>query len=225
MTVRGVWAIVLAGGTGQRYGGAKQFARLGGRALVDLVLDECLAVAQHVVVALPAGTEWPLPAGVHRVDGGATRLDSTRAALAALPDDDDLVVLIQDSAHPLAPRSLYEAVIGAVRDGADAAVPGVPMVDAIKVADEDGWVTRSLPKAGVVIVQTPHAFRLGTLRRAHAGAPAGVEDSELVERAGGRIRVVPGDWGNVHVTLPEELSLAEAIVRGRQAGPEGDHDE
>lgn len=219
-----VWAIVLAGGTGQRYGGAKQFARLGGRALVDIVVDECRGVADHVVVALPAAADWRLPDGVHRVDGGATRLDSTRAALAALPHDDDVIVLIQDSAHPLAPRSLYEAVIGAVREGADAAVPGVPMVDAIKVADDDGWVARSLPKSGVVIVQTPHAFRLGALRRAHAGAPAGVEDSELVERAGGRVRVVPGDWGNVHVTLPAELALAEQIVRGRRSGPEGDHE-
>lgn len=217
-----VWAVVLAGGTGQRYGGAKQFEQLGGRALIDLVVDECRSVADRVVVALPPDVAWPLPGGVARVNGGATRLDSTRAALAALPDDDDTIVVIQDSAHPLAPRSLYRAVIAAVRDGADAAVPGVPMVDAIKIADADGWVVRSLPKAGVVIVQTPHAFRLGTLRRAHAGSPSGVEDSELVEQIGGRVRVVPGDWGNIHVTLPAELELAKSIVRGRRAAPEGE---
>ena len=68
-----------------------------------------------------------------------------------------------------------------------------------------------------MIVQAPQAFRLGALRRAHAGAPSGVEDSGAGRaRQGGGCRVIPGDWANIHVTLPDELALAEAIVRGRK---------
>jgi len=85
-----------------------------------------------------------------------------------------------------------------------------------KSVDADGWVGRSLPKDGVVIVQMPQAFRLGMLRQAHTGAPTGVEDSELVAHVGGRVRVVTGEPANVHVTTVEELALAEAVVRGRK---------
>ena len=181
------------------------------------MLAAAATVTSNLVAVLPAGVPWDLPAGVRRVDGGATRLDSARAALAALADqEDDTIVVVHDPAHPLASARLFADVVDAVRDGADGAVPGVPMVDVTKLVDGSGWVVASQPKNGVMIVQAPQAFRLGVLRRAHTGAPLGVEDSELVERAGGRVRVIPGDWANVHVTLPDELALAEAIVRGRK---------
>jgi 2-C-methyl-D-erythritol 4-phosphate cytidylyltransferase len=212
-----VWAGVLAGGSGDRYGAPKQFLPLAGRPLIDWVLAAAATVTSNIVAVLPSGVSWDLPVGVRRVDGGATRLESARAALAALADrEDDTIVVVHDPAHPLASARLFADVVNAVRDGADGAVPGVPMVDVTKLVDEHGWVVASQPKHGVMIVQAPQAFRLGVLRRAHAGAPSGVEDSELVERAGGRVRVIPGDWANIHVTLPDELALAEAIVRGRK---------
>jgi len=215
--VSAVRAIVLAGGRGERFGAVKQFLLLDGRPLIDHAIDAVRDVAVDVVAVLPRGAEWDLAAGVRRADGGATRLDSVRAGLAALGDAavDDIVV-VHDAAHPLAAPDLFMAVIDAVRTGADAAVVGVPLVDVTKAVDGDGWVERSLPKDGVVVVQMPQAFRAGVLRRAHAGAPTGVEDSEIVEQAGGRVRVVAGDPANLHVTTPEELALAEAVVRGRK---------
>jgi 2-C-methyl-D-erythritol 4-phosphate cytidylyltransferase len=211
-----VWAIVLAAGSGQRYGAAKQFLHLDGRSLLDWVFDALAPLTDRIVAVLPDGTPCALPSGARRVIGGATRLDSVRAGLAAIPAGDDAIVVVHDPAHPLAPTRLFVDVVAAVRAGADGAVPGLAMVEVIKVVDAYGWVTSSRPKDGVVIVQTPQAFRLGVLRRAHAGAPGGVEDSELVERSGGRVRVVRGDPANLHVTTPEELALAEAIVTGRK---------
>ncbi|MGD9705090.1 MAG: 2-C-methyl-D-erythritol 4-phosphate cytidylyltransferase [Acidimicrobiia bacterium] len=212
-----VWGVILAGGSAARYGAPKQFLHLDGRPLIDWVLAAAASVTSNMIAVLPGGVEWELPPGVRRVDGGATRLDSARAALAVLHDrDDDAIVVIHDPAHPLASERLFIEVVDAVRAGADAAVPAVPMLEVTKVVDQHGWVVESQPKHGVMIAQAPQAFRLGALRRAHVGAPAGVEDSELVERAGGRVRVVPGDWANIHVTLPDELALAEAIVRGRK---------
>ena len=117
---------------------------------------------------------------------------------------------------PLASARLFAAVVNAVRDGVDGAVPGVPMVDVTKLVDEHGWVVASQPKHGVMIVQAPQAFRLGVLRRAHAGAPSGVEDSELGRASRWTGAGDPADWANIHVTLPDELALAEAIVRGRK---------
>ncbi len=212
-----VWAVVLAAGSGDRYGAPKQFLPLAGRPLIDWVLATSAAVTGNIIAVLPVGVPWDLPAGVRRVDGGATRLESARAALTTLADrGDDTVVVLHDPAHPLASARLFAELVDAVLGGADGAVPGVPMVDVTKLVDEHGWVVASQPKHGVMIVQAPQAFRLGALRRAHLGAPSGVEDSELVEQAGGRVRVIRGDWANIHVTLPDELALAEAIVRGRK---------
>jgi 2-C-methyl-D-erythritol 4-phosphate cytidylyltransferase len=215
-----VWAIVLAGGSGQRFGAAKQFLMLDDRRLVDWVIDGCRSVAHEVVVVIPSGGDWEPPAGVRRADAGATRLDSVRSGLAAIADaPDGAIVVVHDPAHPLATDALFRGVVDAVREGADAAAPGVPMVEVTKRVDAHGWVLESQSKESVRIVQMPQAFRLRSLRRAHNGSPGGVEDSELVERSGGRVRIVPGDVANIHVTTPEELELAAAIVRGRSPRP------
>jgi 2-C-methyl-D-erythritol 4-phosphate cytidylyltransferase len=212
-----VWAIVVAGGSGSRFGEPKQFLELDGRSLLQWAIDSCATVAAGVVVALPAGTEWEPPPGVVRVDGGASRVGSVRAALAAVPSE-AAVVVVHDPAHPLAPDDAFRTVVAAIRSGADASAAAIPMNESIKVADDDGWVRHSLPKPGVMVVQTPHAFRTDALRAVHAAGLEGVEDTELVEQQGGRVLLVPGDAACIHITTPEELELVRAIVRGRRAG-------
>ncbi len=211
-----MWAIVVAGGSGSRFGQPKQFLDLDGRTLLQWAIDSCATVAASVVVALPAGTEWEPPPGVVRVDGGASRVGSVRAALAAVPASAEIVV-IHDPAHTLAPDHAFRAAVDAIRSGADASAAAVPMNESIKLADADGWVERSLPKPGVMVVQTPHAFRAGALRAVHAAGLDGVEDTELVEQHGGRVRLVPGDAACIHITTPDELELVRAIVRGRRS--------
>ena len=92
-----------------------------------------------------------------------------RAGLAAVPADAEIVV-VHDAARPLAGADLFERTVAAVRGGADAAIPGVPVTDTVKQV-EDGRVVATVDRSRLVAVQTPQAFRAAVLRRAHGGDP------------------------------------------------------
>jgi 2-C-methyl-D-erythritol 4-phosphate cytidylyltransferase len=199
-----VWAIVVAAGTGSRFGGAKQFEELDGRRVVDRAVAATLAVADGVVVVVPADrTQDGLLAGHRVVAGGATRSDSVRAGLAAVPDYADVVV-VHDAARPHASPALFEAVVAAVRAGADGAVPGVALSDTVKRVHA-GRVVDTLDRTGLVGVQTPQAFAAAALRRAHAAGDDATDDAALVERAGGVVVVVDGEPANIKITHRGDL--------------------
>ena len=151
----------------------------------------------------------------HDVRGGATRADSVRCGLAAVPAAADVIV-VHDAARPLASRALFDAVVAALDGGdVDGAVPGVRPSDTIKAVDATGRVTSTLDRAGLVAVQTPQAFRAAALRRAHEFAAAGAgatDDAMLVEAVGGRVLVVPGEPGNLKITAPDDLDTAERLL-------------
>jgi 2-C-methyl-D-erythritol 4-phosphate cytidylyltransferase len=200
------WAIVLAAGRADRFGSAKQFARIGGERLVDRVVRTASEACDHVVVVLPRGCRWDGPPVAAAVEGGASRAASVRAGLAAVGEDADVVVVC-DAAHPLARAALFRAVVSAVERGAEAAVPGLPLAEVLKRV-EDGRVVASLPRDGLVLAQTPQAFRAGAFRAAHASSPEVAEDSQLF----GDCAVVPGDPLNLHVTTPAELAVAGRLL-------------
>ncbi|MDQ3107334.1 MAG: 2-C-methyl-D-erythritol 4-phosphate cytidylyltransferase, partial [Actinomycetota bacterium] len=127
-----VWTIVVAAGSGSRFGRAKQYERLGDRRVLDWALDAARSVSEGVVLVVPPDSAGRREPGVDAVvPGGSTRSESVRAGLAAVPGDAD-VVLVHDAARPLAPISLFEAVVAAVRAGAECAIPGVPMANTVK---------------------------------------------------------------------------------------------
>jgi 2-C-methyl-D-erythritol 4-phosphate cytidylyltransferase len=202
-----VWAIVVAAGVGQRFGGPKQFEPLGPGTVLERSLAVARQAADGVVVVVPAGR---VP-GRGEVGGGATRSDSVRCGLAAVPADAEVIV-VHDGARPFASTDLYQAVIDAVRAGADGAVPGLPVTDTIKLVDDDGSVVRTPDRDHLVAVQTPQAFAAVRLRAAHAGAPQGTDDAALVEALGGRVVVVAGEADNRKLTVPEDLDWARARV-------------
>lgn len=204
------WSIVLAAGRGERFGEAKQFRTLGGRRLVDRVVDTLRATCEGVVVVLPPGVAWDGPPVQAAVPGGALRADSLRAGLAAVPETVPYVV-VHDAAHPLVTPPLVGRVLRAVHAGADAAAPVLPVHEAVRRL-RDGALRETIPREGLVLVQTPQAFRTAALRAAHAALPTGSDDSALVEAAGGRLVAVAGDPANLHVTTPAELALAEALL-------------
>jgi 2-C-methyl-D-erythritol 4-phosphate cytidylyltransferase len=204
------WGIVVAAGSGSRFGGAKQFATVRGVRLVDRAVAATAAVCDHVVVVLPPGEDWSGPPVAAAVAGGATRSDSVRAGLAAVAGDADVVV-VHDAARPLASRALFDAVVAAVRDGADAAVPGVAVADTVKRV-ERGRVVETLRRDDLVAVQTPQAFRAATLRAAHARRGDATDDAALVEAGGGVVVVVPGDRRNIKVTDAADLRIAAGLV-------------
>lgn len=201
-----VWAIVVAAGAGIRFGGPKQRMILAGRTVMDHAVQAAMTSCDGVVVVVPDGTSWET-GGTVTVFGGVTRSDSVRAGLAAVPEDAAIVV-VHDAARPLATTALFDAVIRAVRDGADGAVPGLTIADTVKQVGA-GVVIATIPRETLVTVQTPQAFRASVLRGAHASGGEGTDDAALVETAGGRVVVVTGEPANLKITAPEDLARAE----------------
>ena len=207
----GVWGIVVAAGRGDRFGAPKQFCDLRGRRVVDRAVDVVARACDGgVVVVLPPGTQWD-GAGTP-VDGGATRSASVRCGLAAIPDDAEVVV-VHDAARPLASSALFDAVIAAVRAGAPAAVPALPVSDTLKRVNEER-VIETVDRSQLVAIQTPQAFRAEALRAAHARADDATDDAALVEQAGEKVVVVPGDPRNLKITDAQDLLIATALLDG-----------
>jgi 2-C-methyl-D-erythritol 4-phosphate cytidylyltransferase len=204
-----VWTVVVAAGSGQRFGRPKQYDELGGRRLLDWAVEAATAATDGVVLVLP-------PADVTGTDpfvvaGGSSRSESVRHGLQAVPGSAD-IVCVHDAARPFASAPVFEAVIAAVREGADGAVPAVAVTDTIKVVGRDGAVVSTPDRASLVAVQTPQAFRADVLRRAHASGRDGTDDAALVEAIGGRVVVVPGAFSNRKITQPDDLEWARAQI-------------
>jgi 2-C-methyl-D-erythritol 4-phosphate cytidylyltransferase len=197
-----VWVIVVAAGSGTRFGARKQYEVLGDRRVLDWSLDAARVVSDGVVLVVPDDVDRAEPAD-RVVAGGATRSASVRAGLDAVPADAAIVV-VHDAARPSAGVDLFSAVIDAVRAGADGALPGLVVVDTVKRV-RDGVVVETVERSELVVVQTPQAFRADVLRAAHAGGGDASDDGALVEAAGGRVVVVPGQPDNLKITGPDDL--------------------
>jgi 2-C-methyl-D-erythritol 4-phosphate cytidylyltransferase len=209
-----VWTIVVAGGSGSRFGGEipKQYLRLGEGRVLDHSLAAARTVSDGVVLVVGASyRDRPEPLADVVVVGGATRSASVRAGLDAVPGDGRVeVVLVHDGARPLASPELFARVVAAVRAGADGAVPGVPVTDTVKVVDADRVVVDTPARDRLIAVQTPQGFRAEVLRAAHARGGDATDDAALVEAAGGRVVVVPGEPANRKVTTAHDLATMAA---------------
>ncbi len=234
------WAVILAAGSGSRlaaaglttakqyipfggrplfWHGARTFARVPAMAGLVFVFPEAeLASSRDMVASLTDAEDLGLPWTA--VAGGERRQDSVAAGLAALPKGCD-AVLVHDAARPFASAELVQALLDALESGRKtghvAAVPGIPVTDTIKsVAPGQGLpvVTGTPDRAGLMAVQTPQAFSLDILRRAHQAAAQGgwdvTDDASMVERLGRPVAVVPGEPGNVKITTPEDLAMLHA---------------
>jgi 2-C-methyl-D-erythritol 4-phosphate cytidylyltransferase len=211
-----VWAIVAAAGRGDRLGldRPKAFAALRGRPLLAESLERLEGTdwVDAIVVAAPEGWEEPaillaeeLGCGkvFSCVTGGPTRAESVRLALAEVPDD-AAVVLVHDAARPLVTEEVLGRVLKPLGEGWDGAVPGLPLADTVKRV-RDGAVVETVVRDDLVAVQTPQAFVTSVLRSASTGEAS--DCAALVERAGGRVKVVPGDPRLLKVTEPSDLEL------------------
>lgn len=215
-------ALIVAAGLGERLGASrpKALVELAGRPLLQWSVDALSSVGaiERIVVALPAGVE--APAGTVGVEGGAVRSESVLRALAAAGPGDP--VLVQDAARPLLTTELIEDTLAAVAgDGVDAAIAATPVTDTVKQADGERAVTRTLDRSTLWAVQTPQVFRRAALERALDVPPDvlahATDDAWLVERAGGRVVVVPAPKDNLKVTTPVDLALAELLIARERA--------
>jgi 2-C-methyl-D-erythritol 4-phosphate cytidylyltransferase len=212
-----VWAVVVAGGTGSRFGRPKQFEPLAGRPVVEWSLTAARKATDGVVLVVPAHElERASSLGADEVvAGGETRSESVRRGLSCVPLSAEIVV-VHDAARPLASAGLFSAVIAPLLEPetvVDGVVCGLAVADTLKRLGSDGCtVTGTVDRSTLVTVQTPQAFRASVLRRAHATGGDATDDAALVEAVGGTVRVVPGEPHNVKLTLPSDLALLEQFL-------------
>ncbi len=220
-----VGAIIVAAGSSRRMGGVdKVWALLGGRIVLDLVLDvfeRCRLINQIVIVVNRQNIERcrSLVTGRGKLKasdvcaGGRRRQDSVAAGLKRL-DHCDWVV-IHDGARPLLTEDLiYRGVEAAGETGA--AVAAVPVTDTIKVAGSDDVVIETPERRNLWAVQTPQVFRFDIISEAYREAQGEVtDDASLVERLGYRVKLYMGSYNNINITTPDDLALAEVLWRRR----------
>ncbi|MDG4791359.1 2-C-methyl-D-erythritol 4-phosphate cytidylyltransferase [Micromonospora sp. WMMD1102] len=230
-----VAVLVPAAGAGVRLGpgGPKALRRIGGEPLlVHAVRRIAAAPSVHtVVVAAPPGDadavrDLLAPVAeltvVAVVAGGATRQESVAAALAAVPAGPE-IVLVHDAARALTPTALVESVAEAVRGGAEAVVPVLPVVDTVKEVSAAGLVLGTVDRSALRAVQTPQGFRRSVLAAAHAAAVDPLtDDAGLVEKQGVPVTCVPGSEYALKITRPFDLALAEYLLTSTRYDGEAD---
>jgi len=204
-------AIVLAGGSGERFGAPKYAVEFAGEKLIDRAVRLVTQSCSPVVVALPAGAGWRPPDQVEVVLGGASRGDSLSVGVRALSDRCEIAV-IHDVVRPLANQEQLDRVVEAVRAGADVATCGWAPPDTVKLYEPDGSVTH-LGRESVRLVHGPVAVRLEALIEAErVVGHLGVEETVVVEQIGGTVAIVEGDIWSHHIVTPRDVALAEAIA-------------
>jgi len=215
-----VAAVLLAGGQGTRadLGLPKQLAMLGGKPVLKWSLDAFSshpAISSGVLVANSdvVAAAGDLPDAWISANPGAERQQSVGNALAALSDwEDEALVLVHDAARPGVGTEVIDRLLGALRT-AEAAIPTLPVPDTLveQAHDEAGDV---VDRSVLARVQTPQAFRLGTLRRAHAEAveAAATDDAQLVRRLGASVAAVPGDARLHKLTYAEDMAILAGLL-------------
>lgn len=222
-----VVAVVVAAGSGSRLGAAlpKALVELDGVALVRRSVDALRAGGvTAVVVTIPDGYESDFSTALAGTDatlvvGGEIRQESVRIGLEALTAPDDAVVLVHDAARALVPPAVVAAAAGAILDGAEVAVPVVPVVDSIRRLTGAG--SEVVDRTPLRAIQTPQAARLGALRQAHGAIAASglqvTDDAAACEALGLRVTLVEGHRDALKITEPVDLILALALLRERKS--------
>jgi len=222
-----VAAVIPAAGQGRRMGAGvkKPFLLLGGFPVIHYtlrVMEESLLVDSVVLVVGPDEKERCRAMALSSfskvkiiVTGGEKRQDSVYNGLLALSPDTRLVV-IHDAARPFLCSAGLQAVVGAA-ETFGAATLAVPVKDTVKAAGENGFINQTLPRDSLWLAQTPQAFQYSLIVAAHRRAReigySCTDDAGLVELAGQPVRLVPGSYENIKITTPEDLIMAEALLR------------
>lgn len=226
---KNIIAIVPAAGLGKRLGPGtnKPFQMLLDKPLIIWTL-EILESSPEIKEIIPVLKEQDMATGTELFDsynlskirrivqGGAERQDSVYNGLRQLDAKAD-IVLIHDGARPFVSRDIIRNSINSLK-GFDGVVVGVPVKDTIKKA-EDGVIRKTLPRNPLWAIQTPQVFFYEPLMRAYNKAMEdnfySTDDSALVERLGGRIKIIMGSYENMKITTPEDIVIAEHLLKGR----------
>lgn len=236
-------AIILAGGTGERFGkeGGKQLVEIGGKPILTWSVEAFDAVGDIglIVIVCPAERQgeylskavdpFSFATPIVVAAAGSTRQESAFSGLELVPEEFEYVVM-HDGARPLISADLIAHTIATLKGNidADGAVVAHPAIDTLKVV-ENGVIVGTPDRSVFWNAQTPQVFRAGIYRRAHASALSdgfvGTDDSSLIERLGGRVLVVGGKRDNIKLTVPEDYLMLVAAVRERYLKQKGEQEQ
>jgi len=213
-----VSVIIAAGGTGKRMGQKKQFLPLLGRSVLEWTIEafkKVKAINEIILVVNPDELEKAKMLGIEKVTaGGKERSDSVANGLKLVSKDCD-IVLIHDGARPLITSDI---IVKSIKEAQEfgAVVVGVPVKDTIKRVGDDLLIEDTVDRKTLWQAQTPQAFKYAIITRAYVGGKKkATDDSKLVEDFGIKVKMVMGSYENIKITTPEDLIVAEAILRSR----------
>jgi 2-C-methyl-D-erythritol 4-phosphate cytidylyltransferase/2-C-methyl-D-erythritol 2,4-cyclodiphosphate synthase len=220
-TAAGAEAIILAGGSGSRMGGEKQYLPLAGRPMLEWTVEAFASSGLFSKIILALGPEnlerhgpaWE-KAGIKTVPAGHTRTESLRNAFKLVSHSAGLVA-VHDGARPFADAALIKACLKAAA-ASGAAVPAVPLKDTIKTVSPGGGVFEKTPaRSSMMSVQTPQCYRREVLAAllAAAGKQDYSDESQVLEGLGIKAAVVPSSYRNIKITTPEDILIAEAFMK------------
>jgi 2-C-methyl-D-erythritol 4-phosphate cytidylyltransferase len=217
---------------------SKQFTELGGVpilihtlrkfAAVDAIGEIWIALRENEIAGFRCRLENEasdvLKKKVELVVGGEHRQQSVESALNAITAQSDDIVLVHDAVRPFVSSEIIEQVIEAARKYG-AAIAGLPAVDTVKQVErtaEGALIKATIPRAGIVMAQTPQGFRFDVLKKAFDEASGdgflGTDESSLVERSGHDVAVVMGSPRNIKITAPPDMELAEFYLKAARSG-------
>ncbi len=257
-----IWIILVAGGSGARFGSFKQFADISGKTVLEWSLKAALSITPNLVVVLPhqakdsktknqaakapkgstsadnlqdfledANPPWnteswnteflknakPIKDAkeIFATTGGTTRSESVRAGLKKIESMGKLesaeIILIHDVVRPLADRKIFSAVIEAVQNGADAAVPAISANDTVHTTSSE-----ILDRQSLLLLQTPQAFKAEVIYEIHKSNPEATDDVSLCIKANKKVEYIKGSSQNLKITTAEDLPIAEALLINRE---------
>lgn len=225
-----VTALIPAAGMGKRMGKAvaKQFLPLGDKPMLAhtlLVFQASPEIDEIIPILSQEDMENCLRQVIERyhitkvktlVVGGKERQDSVANGLKKVGTDSS-IVLVHDGVRPFVTPAMIRDAVYHAKQGISVTV-GVPVKDTIKEVDAEGFVRKTLDRSRLWAIQTPQAFPVKVLRHAHEAALAhahGTDDAMLVERSGVKVQVIMGSYENIKITTPEDLVVAEEILKRR----------
>jgi len=222
-----VEAVIVAGGAGTRMGRPKQFLPLAGKTVLEWSLQAFLSVPEVervIVVTRPDNVRQHAERlggpRVKFVESGSTRMASVRNGFKEVAEDTE-VVAVHDGARSLVTADIIRAVLEEAYDSG-AAVPAVQVNDTLKkVTNKQMWISDTPARTSFWAAQTPQCYRREVLEEALRRFPeasSATDESQLVEKAGHKVRIVPSSSENFKITTPADLVMAEALLNLRQGG-------
>ena len=233
-----IFAIVPAAGLGRRFDASrrKTFVALNEVPLLihtlrrlhtEEAITEIIPVlgAQDIERGTGMIRNYQFPKIKRVVQGGRERQDSINNALTFLREEraeqlQDSLILIHDGVRPVFPEGTIEALVRIVQD-ADGAVPGIPPKDTLKRVGNESIVISTINRDEIRAIQTPQLFPFRVIQKAYELAYRdniyATDDAALVERMGGRVKVIEGSPSNIKITTPDDLEMVEYLLRNQKA--------